>query len=74
MKKVFYMLLILLLIGCGTEAIDESVSTDNYEEEYEDDSEEVVVKESKTTNKSYNPIKDNDSFLVRIFRGRVDRI
>ena len=34
------MLLILLLIGCGTEAIDESVSTDNYEEEYEDDSEE----------------------------------
>jgi len=40
MKKVFYMLLILLLIGCGTEAIDESVSMDNYEEEYEDDSEE----------------------------------
>jgi uncharacterized membrane protein len=38
------------------------------------DSEEVVVKESKTTNKSYNPIKDKDSFLVRIFRGRVDRI
>ena len=38
------------------------------------DSEEVVVKESETTNKSYNPIKDKDSFLVRIFRGRVDRI
>ena len=38
------------------------------------DSEEVVVKESKTTNKSYNPIKDKESFLVRIFRGRVDRI
>ena len=38
------------------------------------DSEEVVVKESKTTNKTYNPIKDKDSFLVRIFRGRVDRI
>ena len=38
------------------------------------DSEEVAVKESKTTNKSYNPIKDKDSFLVRIFRGRVDRI
>ena len=38
------------------------------------DSEEVVVKESKTTNKSYNPIKDKDSFLVRIFRGRTDRI
>ena len=38
------------------------------------DAEEVVVKESKTTNKSYNPIKDKDSFLVRIFRGRVDRI
>ena len=38
------------------------------------DSEEVVVKKSKTTNKSYNPIKDKDSFLVRIFRGRVDRI
>ena len=32
MKKVFYILLILLLIGCGTEAIDESVSTDNYED------------------------------------------
>ena len=38
------------------------------------DSEEVVVKESETTNKSLNPIKDKDSFLVRIFRGRVDRI
>ena len=38
------------------------------------DSEEVVVKETETTNKSYNPIKDKDSFLVRIFRGRVDRI
>ena len=38
------------------------------------DSEELVVKESKTTNKSYNPIKDKESFLVRIFRGRVDRI
>ena len=38
------------------------------------DSEEVVVKESETTNKTYNPVKDKDSFLVRIFRGRVDRI
>ena len=38
------------------------------------DSEEVVVKESKSTNKSYNPIKDKDSFLVRMFRGRTDRI
>ena len=38
------------------------------------DSEEVVVKESETTNKTYNPIKDKDSFLVRIFRGRTDRI
>ena len=38
------------------------------------DSEEVVVKEIEKNNKSYNPIKDKDSFLVRIFRGRVDRI
>ena len=38
------------------------------------DSEEVVVKESKTTNKSYNPIKDKDSFVVRMLRGRTDRI
>jgi uncharacterized membrane protein len=38
------------------------------------DSEEIVVKESKTTNKSYNPIKDKDSFLVRMLRGRTDRI
>ena len=38
------------------------------------DSEEVVVKENETTNKTYNPIKDKDSFLVRMFRGRVDRI
>ena len=38
------------------------------------DSEEVVVKESEATNKTSNPIKDKDSFLVRIFRGRVDRI
>ena len=38
------------------------------------DSEEVVVKESETTNKSYNPIKDKESFLVRMLRGRTDRI
>jgi len=38
------------------------------------DSEEVVVKEIETNYKSYNPIKDKESFLVRIFRGRVDRI
>ena len=38
------------------------------------DSEEVVVKEIEKNNKSYNPIKDKESFLVRIFRGRVDRI
>jgi len=38
------------------------------------DSEEVVVKETEKNNKSYNPIKDKESFLVRIFRGRVDRI
>ena len=38
------------------------------------DSEEVVVKETETTNKSYNPIKDKESFLVRMFRGRTDRI
>ena len=41
-------------------------------EKYE--SEEVVVKEIEKNNKSYNPIKDKESFLVRIFRGRVDRI
>ena len=35
---------------------------------------QIVVKEIETTNKSYNPIKDKESFLVRIFRGRVDRI
>ena len=38
------------------------------------DAEEVVVKEIETTKKPYNPIKDKESFLVRIFRGRVDRI
>ena len=38
------------------------------------DSEEVVVKKSDTTNKSYNPIKDKESFLVRMLRGRTDRI
>ena len=38
------------------------------------DAEEVVVKESETTNKTYNPIKDKESFLVRMFRGRTDRI
>ena len=38
------------------------------------DSEEVVVKEIEKNNKSYNPIKDKESLLVRIFRGRVDRI
>ena len=38
------------------------------------DSEEVVVKESEITNKPYNPIKDKDSFLVRILGGKTDRI
>jgi uncharacterized membrane protein len=38
------------------------------------DAEEVVVKEIETTNKSYNPIKDKESFLVRILGGRVDRL
>ena len=37
------------------------------------DSEEVVVKEIEKNNKSYNPIKDKESVLVRSFRGRVDR-
>jgi len=31
------------------------------------DSEEVVVKEIEKNNKSYNPIKDKESFLVRIY-------
>ena len=38
------------------------------------DAEEVVVKEIETTKKPYNPIKDKESFLLRILRGRVDRI
>ena len=38
------------------------------------DAEEVVVKEIETTKKPYNPIKDKESFLVRILRGRTDRI
>ena len=38
------------------------------------DAEEVVVKEIETTKKPYNPIKDKESFLVRILGGRVDRI
>ena len=38
------------------------------------DAEEVVVKEAETTKKPYNPIKDKESFLVRILGGRVDRI
>ena len=54
---------------------DEDIYDEETLQEFEKyDSEEVVVKESKTTNKTYNPIKDKDSFLVRIFRGRVDRI
>ena len=54
---------------------DKDIYDDETLQEFEKfDSEEVVVKESETTNKTYNPIKDKDSFLVRIFRGRVDRI
>ena len=54
---------------------DEDIYDEETLQEFEKfDSEEVVVKESEITNKSYNPIKDKDSFLVRIFRGRVDRI
>jgi hypothetical protein len=32
------------------------------------------VKEAETTKKPYNPIKDKESFLVRILGGRVDRL
>lgn len=54
---------------------DKDIYDDETLQEFEKyDSEEAVVKESETTNKTYNPIKDKDSFLVRIFRGRVDRI
>ena len=54
---------------------DKDIYDDETLQEFEKfDSEEVVVKESETTNKTYNPIKDKDSFLVRIFRRRVDRI
>ena len=54
---------------------DKDIYDDETLQEFEKfDSEEVVVKESETTNKTYNPIKDKESFLVRIFRGRVDRI
>ena len=54
---------------------DKDIYDDETLQEFEKfDSEEVVVNESETTNKTYNPIKDKDSFLVRIFRGRVDRI
>ena len=54
---------------------DKDIYDDETLQEFEKyDSEEVVVKESEITNKSYNPIKDKESFLVRIFRGRVDRI
>ena len=38
------------------------------------DAEEVVVKKAETTKKPYNPIKDKESFLVRILGGRVDRL
>jgi len=38
------------------------------------DAEEVVVKEIETTKKPYNPIKDKESFLVRILGGKTDRI
>ena len=38
------------------------------------DAEEVVVKEIETTKKPYNPIKDKESFLLRMLRGRTDRI
>ena len=51
--------LILLLIGCGTEAIDESVSTDNYEEEYEDDSEEEEY-EDDSEEEEYEDESDDD--------------
>ncbi len=38
------------------------------------DAEDIVVKEVKEIKKSYNPIKDKESFLVRILGGRTDRI
>ena len=38
------------------------------------DAEDIVVKEVKEIKKSYNPIKDNESFLVRILGGKTDRI
>ena len=54
---------------------DKDIYDDETLQEFEKfDSEEVVVKKSETTNKSYNPIKDKESFLVRMLRGRTDRI
>ena len=38
------------------------------------DAEDIVVKEVKEINKSNNPIKDKESFLVRILGGKTDRI
>ena len=38
------------------------------------DAEDIVVKEVKEIKKSYNPIKDKESFLVRILGGKTDRI
>jgi hypothetical protein len=38
------------------------------------DAEDVVVKEVEENKKSYNPIKDKESFLVRILGGKTDRI
>ena len=54
---------------------DEDIYDEETLQEFEEyDSEEVVVKEAETTKKPYNPIKDKESFLLRILRGRVDRI
>jgi uncharacterized membrane protein len=54
---------------------DKDIYDEETLEEFEKyDSEEVVVKEIETTKKPYNPIKDKESFLVRILGGRVDRL
>ena len=54
---------------------DEDIYDEETLQEFEKyDADEVVVKEAETTKKPYNPIKDKESFLVRILGGRVDRL
>ena len=65
-------------IEYNNEEFGDDVEMEELIEEFEESLQEIQNEESKTSYKSErenknNPVKDNQSFLSRIFQGRTDR-